>query len=83
MHRDAFAACDVTDDHLALDRVAALGAVNHHVVDAMDGDGVTGIGLLLPGLLLGRFDGWRRWFFDNLFWRGFLEHLAGGKLAIA
>ena len=38
MHRHALAARDVADDGLAADRIAALGAVDQQVVDALDLD---------------------------------------------
>ena len=38
MHGDAFAARDISDDRFAANRIAALGAVDHQIVDTFDLD---------------------------------------------
>src|ERR1035437_4579562 len=89
MHGDAFAAGHVAHDGLAADRIAALGAVDHEVVEAPDPDdavpiGAFGAGRGIGGGAIG--NGSRPGLGDLLLddaGSDFGEHLAGGELAVA
>src|SRR5438445_674493 len=79
---------DVAHDGLAGDRIAALGAIDHDVVAALDLDGKIArrVGTAWnqrrrrAGPLLRGFDFLGRW---ELAWRGVLQHLPRREFAVA
>src|SRR6266853_5059760 len=87
MNRDSLAACDIADYAFALDRVTALRAVDHDIIHAVDfNDGIVVFLSVVPtlrgrgfGILQARSG---RGFFSHQLRRGFLQHLAGGELAV-
>src|SRR5580658_4554684 len=90
MHGHALAASDISDDAFAADGIAALGAIDHQIVHALDADdGVSirtarharglGNGFRLRRGRFGHLHGFRQ----HLPGRQLLQHLAGGILAVA
>jgi len=78
---DSLPSRHVADDGIALDGIAALGAVDHHVVKTVDlDDRVVVLTLTGRGLFD---DGRRRRLFHNLLGHRLLQHLACGELAVA
>src|SRR5579872_5549222 len=84
MHRDALPTRDVAHDRLTADGVAALGAIGHQVVDALNLDHQVLIVARTMGRgALGSRCGWFRNFRGNQLRRKFLQHLARGIFSVA